>query len=358
MALLGCESFDLINDVEQVDDFWTQNLDTDTIVVGGGRCSSNAYEFSSIVGTVISVGVNPTGDVGYAGMAVCPGGASMFSPITIMRVLDATGSTMPIVHIYPDGSVKVFRSETVTDVLLATSAAGLIALDHWYHIGFEWSLSTLDDASAYVKLWVNGVLVAQSSGTHTVSTFPFGGLTVGPWSAIGFGGRYQVKIDDLYWGDGSGAAPWNAFLGDLRVEGQLAQTDAAGGGGTYQEFTPNTGTDHGALVDDASPDDDTTFVSSDTVNTRETFQFPAITLTAGTVYGIQLMANVMKTHSGARTMACMVRQGGTDTLGADQGISQTTYEYLWEIFQTNPTTAAAWNASSANDMEGGIKVTS
>lgn len=351
MALLGSESWDIWEDDEaQITDYWQDAGNNPSILLGEGRCGSNCYRSNTISGTGPSIGVTAGDQTGYCGFAFKPTSV----PTTPLLLIDGpTYSPQMLVFSLANGAIRMYTGpNTVLGTIRATSAAGLITGDHWYHFGCQWKV---DSTTGYFKAWVNGVLVIDYTGRTTSST-AFSGTGVEQWSILTFGGA-TTRLDDMYWGDTTGSAPWNAFLGDLRVEGQLALTDADGGGGTYQDFTPSTGSDHGALVDETPPDDDTTYLQSATVGHTETFVFPSITLAAGTVYGIQLMPNVKKSDSGGRTVGCAILQGGVLTVGTAQGMSQTDYNYVEQMFQTNPTTSGAWDATTADNMEGGIQVT-
>ena len=112
------------------------------------------------------------------------------------------------------------------------------------------------------------------------------------------------------------------------------------------------------MVDDTTPDDDATYNAASGIGATDTYKFPNISLSSGTVYGIQLMPNMIKTDPGARTFANVVYQGGVLTVGTTQAPSQTDYTYLPQMFQTNPTVSAAWTKTTANNMEGGVQVIS
>jgi len=348
--LLGAESWDIFH-VGDITDWWQFAGDNPTIVAGAGRCGSAAYHTSSTLGTGPSIGVNTSVDGGYCGFAIDT--ESLTGVVNLLAISGAAGNPQILLQIFPNGSIQCYSGPLFNQLdsrFLCATPPGLITAGHYYHIGVEWlCVST----GGYVKIFVNGVLFASVSGVNTRSGTAFAASS--PWRMLTFGGGVSY-LDDIYWGDSSGSL-YTTFLGDLRVEGQVVLTDAAGGGGTHHDFSPSSGTDHGALVDEIPPDDDATYLQSGTVGDKETFKFPNITLTSGTVYGIQLMPNVKKTDSGGRTIACLTLSGGVLFTGASKGPSQTHYTYQPEMDQVDPTTGLPWTAATANAEEGGITIT-
>ena len=344
MSLLGAESWDIYGLHLNVTDYWT-STGAGTLVNGAGRCGTWAYRNG--IGPGPQIGVPATTPGGYAAYALNPTQIEE----NLIEVEDALGNVQLQLVLQADGSLRVQTGpNTVLGTILGATPPGLVHQSHYAHIGMQW---VLDNAAGSVQVYVDSVLWFSVAGVKTTANAPFGVPSTN-WKSLDF--HWLGDADDFYWGDAAGVGPWNAFMGDLRVEGQVALTDAVGGGGFYREFTPSTGTDHGALLDEIPPNDDVDYVSGDVVNLRETVKFPNITLASGTVLGIQLMPNVIKTLSGDRQIAALVRSGGSDALGTNQGVSQTMYTYRAQMFQVNPVGGAGWTAATANAMEGGIQI--
>lgn len=350
MALLGAESWDFLGNSDHVEDYWVQDsASTSLITAGAGRCGSPAY-CANVVEGGPRIGVDTTASGGYAGVAYNPAthGAS------ILSIADAIALRHLFFRCTADGGIQVWRGANPTlGELLGSTSPNLLNLGHYSHLGFQW---VIHPSAGSFTVWVDAVAVLTRSGINTNGTGPF--QSPGQWRLLEF--NPKGCIDDLYWGDSSGAAPWNAFLGDLRVEGQVALTDAAGGGGTYREFDVFDGlggTDHGAVMDDIPPNDDVDYTHTTVAGERETVKFPNITLGSGLVLGVQVMPNMIKTLSGDRQMAVLIRSGGADAQGVSKGIPQTHYKYLAQMFQVNPVSGVAWTAATTNAMEGGLIIT-
>jgi hypothetical protein len=126
----------------------------------------------------------------------------------------------------------------------------------------------------------------------------------------------------------------NDFLGDCVVECLLPQT----GNGDLTDFTPSTGTDHGAMVDENPPNDDTDYTTGDTAGQQDCYQYPSLALT-GAILGIQTNLYAKKTDAGARTVAPIVRLGSTTYVGVAVAPA-TSYSYLTAIRELNPRPAS------------------
>jgi hypothetical protein len=341
--LKGMESFD-IYETAQINQYFG-GAGPGSIEAGAGRCGTAAWHGTAAAGSGPFIGVTDGSiDSGYAAMAYKPVGFNVNANFSIIS--PDNGFPVLFIRVLSSGAVDLWKGvNTIIGDFLATTPAGLLSIGTYTHIGVEWK----HGASGYLRVYINGLLAADSGIVNTFTSF-----SGGTWSSIAF--DPEGWIDDLYWGDASGAAPWNAFFGDCHVEGQVARTDAASGGGTYKEWAPSTGTDHGALVDEIPPDDGATYVSSPTAGETDTFKFPAIVPLTGPVYAIQLMPNMLKTQFETRTICNCVVSGGTLVTGVTQALAATSFKYYPQIYGPNPVTGAPWTVATANTMEGGVQV--
>jgi hypothetical protein len=124
------------------------------------------------------------------------------------------------------------------------------------------------------------------------------------------------------------------------------------GAGTHQGWTPLTGTDHGAMVDESAPDGDTTYNTASAAAT-DSYLHSALTLT-GAINGVQVNPYWRKTDAGTCTARTIVRTGGTTYPGTTQS-PLTTYSVMPEVVERNPNTAADWLAAAVNAAEFGAE---
>jgi hypothetical protein len=237
----------------------------------------------------------------------------------------------------------VKRASTV----LATGTT-VLALNNWYYLELK---ATIHDTAGSYEVRIDGVSEAAltASGVDTRNAG-----TTGQWDRVRFCGLASgySYIDDLYICDASSAIR-NSFLGPVKVETLYPQTDAVAAG-SNAGLTPSTGTDHGALVDETTPNT-SDYNSSPTVGLKDTYNYPSLTLT-GTILGIQTNLYVQKSDAVARTVCAVVRAGGTDYDGANVA-PLTTFSYFSEVRAQNPNTSNDWTSSDIASLQAGMKVT-
>jgi hypothetical protein len=237
---------------------------------------------------------------------------------------------------------------TTLGTLLAQSAAGFLQEHHYTYIGIDFKLHA---SLGLVRLFIENDEVDEFN-VDTTNIW-----TSGQWALLYFRGRGWT--DDIIYGDTDASDPENvtiAYPGDTHVEAQVALTDAVGGVATHREWTPSTGTDHGALVDEVPPDI-ADYLESGTIGNRETFKFADILPLTGDVFAVKTMPYMVKTESGGRTFKTLVRSGGSDEANASaQGVSITTPAYYSDIYGSNPISGDPWTPTTVNAAELGVQI--
>lgn len=229
---------------------------------------------------------------------------------------------------------------------IGAPSVNALAINTWYYIEVK---AVIHASAGTVEVRVNGSSAGwiNLTGQNTLNS--------GPTASIaGFGvpvaGADLAYLDDCYLANGDTSDPLNNianFLGDVRVVTIFPSL----GNGSNVGFTPSTGTDHGAMVDDPTPDDDTTYNSSSVVGQIDTYNYPPVGL-AGTVKAIQIVNYAKKDVAGTCEMAAMA--------GATPGTSVTVatdYVHIKQVSAKNPLTGLAWLTSEIDALEFGIKRT-
>jgi hypothetical protein len=125
------------------------------------------------------------------------------------------------------------------------------------------------------------------------------------------------------------------------------------GAGTTTQWTPSAGSNY-ACVDEI-PYSDTDWVETNTIDLIDTYATSDLTGTITSIKCVQIEARCIK--EGAPTplnVDLAVRSGGTDYFSADIAVPSG-YKALFNIWETDPATAAAWTEANVNLMEIGIK---
>jgi hypothetical protein len=228
---------------------------------------------------------------------------------------------------------------------LGSSSTNTLSSNTWYFIEI---VVTVHNSTGTVEVYVNGSktnwidLTGQDTqgGANAYSNaFGFGGMTTGTNTDV---------FDDLYCVSGSGGTV-TTRLGDVKAVAVVASS----GDGALGQFTPSTGTDNGAMVDDATPNGDTDYNESTSVGNIDTYAFAALG-SVGTIYGLNLHNYVKKTDATGCDATGVVRIGSTNYLGTQRALG-TSYGYITDLMELSPATSAAWVPSEVDGAEFGVK---
>lgn len=207
-----------------------------------------------------------------------------------------------------------------------------------------------------VVLRLNEVEVANISG---VPTSDYSGAAGTGYNQLVTGiylvsGSTVLDIDDVYVLDVTGPAPYNDFLGDVRVDVRRPTAE-----GAHSEWTPSSGTDNSLLVKDVTPDGDSTYVLTGGVGVRDTHIVQDVAVPGAQLFGVQLLTNVKKMDAGTCTVAPIVRTpdgvGGFIDYVGDIGTPNTSYGYQRCVYPTNPRTGLPWTEEDFNASEFGYQ---
>jgi len=343
--LLFMDSFDHYATADITEKWTSMNLAT--INATAGRRGTAGLRFSN-AGASTQKGLPASGSTAVVGVAVKF--ASLGLAVRFVGIYDAAISRD---HVYlqvgPDGAISAWRGGSSAlpggsggAVLLGTSAAGLISAGVSAYVEVR---VVIHDTAGAVTVRVNGaevlalVNVDTANGASTAWTL----VWLGEFAASGT----TVDYDDLYVLDGTGAAPWNGFLGDCRVDARYPT-----GAGAATGWTASAGANW-AAVDETAPNDDTDYVAAAAAGVTDTYVTQDAPVVGAAIYGVQHVLSAKKTDSGAATIAPVIRHSGVDYVGANLSPG-TAYGYLLQIAATNPGTAAAWTEAGFNAAEFGF----
>jgi hypothetical protein len=250
--------------------------------------------------------------------------------------------------IYPNASGFIeLRLGTTAGTIVATSTDSISA-DTWYHIKITW---TIHDSTGSVEVFVNGTKtdwIDYSGDTRNG--------TPSTWDRV-----------SLY-GSGGITSFFKDFIlidGDTSTDPENVVTDVTGtpvvgcvwpetGDGTHADWTPSSGSDNGAMVDETNQDGDTTYNESTTAGHIDTFNFPALSVT-GSILGVQITNTVRKTDAGSRTIAAAAYLSSSDYSGGNANIDQAYFMYS-KVWAQNPDTSADWAIAEIDAGEFGINL--
>lgn len=337
----------------QASRYWTAVGVGPTVTAAGGRHSSNCLRLdsgSAGVDNYLGFTMPAAHATGIVGIALKP--ETVTTGYAFLHV--RSGGTLHLYVIFDaSGHLQVYRGD---GTLLATGTT-VIPTSGFTYIEMKW---TIHDSTGAVEVRLNGLGSAECSATNVdtrngaVASFD----NIRIFGRNGFGNGNTINIDDVYLCDGTASgitgAPNDDFLGDVRVDYQPPVTDAVSAG-THADFTPSTGSDHGALVDETTANDDTDYNASSTPGDIDSYKHAALATTPTTIFGVMPVPVARKTDAGARTIAPLVRSDGTDYPGT--AVAPTTsYAVISQIWEADPDTGVAWVKSGLDAAETALKV--
>lgn len=171
-------------------------------------------------------------------------------------------------------------------------------------------------------------------------------------TALGFiqilrGALSPTYVDWVYLCDSTGST-LNDFLGDFRVESVIPDAD----GGTAA-WTPLSGANY-TNIDDAlqSYDDDTSYISSSTVNQDNLASHVAVTLSG--LNSVKFVDLTALTRDDGTNDVALLMVNGANTLVS--GTFTTGTAYNWRTFaSTTAPDTTAWSVSNINASEFGVR---
>lgn len=290
----------------------------------GGAGSGPSLTFNNRTTVVMSTAYNPFGGLGGA-----PLGLDSDSIGNNQIALFATSAgILQVITSFPGGTRYTVPAQ--------------FNQQQGVYVRYELKVVIAGGTGGSFELRVNGLVALAVSG---INTDPTGTGHANIFSLGGLGGGADSYHDDVYLADD--------FLGDIIVVEQTPNAD-----GFYTAWTPLTGVNHFAMVNEIPPDGDTSYVSSQNVGDSDTYLFPLPSfVTPATVVARQTVHYARKDLAGTRIFAPLLRQGGADFVGADQSIGLTTYTFYKQAFSVNPVTGLPWTVSDLTSCEIGERVT-
>jgi hypothetical protein len=341
MALLFMDSFDHYVTAD-LPTKWNSTSGTVAINATAGRRGGGGVRIAS-------------GGLAYLTKSLAPANNTLILGVAV-KLATVTGIA-GLVDIYQSSTRQILcmcnasgglevRRDYYAGALLGTAANAFSAGTYSY---IEIKI-TIHASAGTVDVRVNGISAVSATGLNTSQSGVNAYTSINLGNNSGTGSTPQIDYDDLYIADSAGAAPWNTFLGDCRVDARIPT-----GAGATTGWTPSAGSNY-QNVDDATPNGDTDYNSTATVGLTDTFVTQDAPVVGATIFGIQHCLSLKKMDAGTCSVAPVVRHSGTDYVGTDISPS-TSYAYGLLVQQTNPGTGAPWTEAGFNAAEFGYKKT-
>jgi len=291
-----------------------------------------------------------TGGTPYFGKAVAAGNTSVVMGIRF-RIITTSGSRILMTVRHQANAVNhltlLVNSSGYLELRRGNASGTLLATGTTF-IPFNTVTSvnlkaSINSSTGSFSVQVNGVsessMTGTSQNTQSGASADITALYIGSQNDASL----NVVFNDFYFLDGSNSLPGDVYVDYL----------VANGAGNYQDFTPSTGTNHAALLDEAPPNT-TDYVSSATTGHKETNATANISGTASTVLFVQSVNYALKSDAGAAQLRNLIRSGSTDANGATVAMSGSA-RYFLAPHDVDPATGVAWTVSGVNAMEVGLE---
>lgn len=335
MALLFCDGFDHVDDgYENLKWSYVSSTFAVDYASGYGRTGGYGIKISPINVTVYTTIANTATFV--FGAAFKLSGADG----TYKKFVLGDGSSEQLgLYINTAGAVVLTRGGSQIDI----STSGLVSFDTWYYIEIK---ATINNSTGTAEVRLNGSsspIINFSGDTQATGNAYINRIDLFVYNTT-------LYVDDLYICDTTGST-CNDFLGDVTITTLYPTAD-----GTHTDFTPSTGTDHYALVDEAQISGATDYNESSTVGHKDSYDVTTFS-GSGTIHAVQVTAAVLNPDTGTMTVKPFTRVNSTDYEGSEFSLSQT-MKAAMSIWEVNPDDSAAWEAADINGAEFGLKVQS
>ena len=349
MAILWIDGFDHYGDITNLTGYGVYGLRTncslETSSVRTGTTSlriasgSNSRLTKQLPSDQASVGV------GYAFWLT--NATSRPEGLTLVRFNGPGGATPTQcwVSVDQDGHLNLYRGSSLfnppnTGSLIFRTTQQVVFSQAWQH--FECFYEP-DGATSSIEVRIDGVTWINESSFPIGST-TFGGTTdtVATTVAIeNINGGTNFYIDDFYIWNTSGAYN-NDFIGDKKVATLMPNADTS-----VADWTPDSGSDGYARIDEIGPDGDTSYIGTDTPGDESEFDYEAMPAEAIAINAVMALPAAKKTDAGDCTIRTDIVSGGDDTAGTLRPIT-TAYTYWPDVFETDPATGALWTKSGVD----------
>jgi hypothetical protein len=250
-----------------------------------------------------------------------------------------------------DRTLAVYRGSGGTKTQLGSNSTYVVPLNTFIHVGVKATIAN-SGGSVVVHVWEAGNTSAQVVLNITgVDTQEGGSAT---WDGFALG---ACTNDDTDWAnfvvmDGSGLS-CNDLLGPADVWALWANPREAS---ALSAWAILSGSDPSAMVDDETPDDDTSYLSEGTQNDQVTVAVDPVPFPTRTIIGAQLYGSV-KLTSGSPTVVPIGYESGSPNLGSSFSPTAN-YTYLMQPYSAMPSGAAFSTAAAFDALQWGLKLTS
>lgn len=265
----------------------------------------------------------------------------------VVEFRDAANTAQISIGVQSTGVIYARRGTMNGGTLLGSSASPAVTAEAYNHIE---CLVFFSQTVGSIEVRVNGVTVLSLTGQDTCATANVECSQVVLAGGIGGGAPSNQLLDDVFAYDETGSYN-NTFIGDRRVLTLFPNANTA-----TADWTAVGAASGYECIDEASPDDDTTYITSSTVNDTSEFGLQDLPAGVSTISGVVMVERARKTEAGAANTQVSVVSGASSTAGADKPLTEV-YTYRHDVFEVDPASAAPFTPSEVDALKFKVKRT-
>jgi len=337
MALIFIDGFDHYVNTEQM-------VDCDYIIGSHSWCEVGS-DFARFTGgglrgdtfsgyAIKDLGVNKsTIYFGAATKKAAAGIPTLSSTACLLYFLDESDVHQVRITVNPNYGINAYQGD---NTLLGSSADNVFRDQRWEYLEVKIIISaTVGEVTAKV----NGVQVLNLTSQDTKN----GSDYIRKFQLNHIYGTDPSYWDDLYVDDAQ-------FHGDCRIRTFVPDSISS----ANNDFTASAG-NKDECVDEVLSNEDTDYITSDTLNHKQTFGITTGSL--GTVIGIQVKQHCRLDEAGSRKITALCRSNSTNYSGTETDFITADWHFEIEIWDTDPDDSNVWTQTKLEAAEFGLEIT-
>lgn len=338
MALLWCDGFDHYgtSTTKMLDGVYAELSGSPSLSTGNPRTGTTSLLMGQTVVRRILGGAKTT--VGLGGAFYFTALPSLNGAHRIYEFRDAANASQVTLGINTTGTISAFRGN-LGGTLLGTTAAPALTANSYQHIE---AVVFFSQTVGTVEVRVNGVTVLSLSAIDTCasSLVECSQVVVGGGN-IGLSSHY---LDDVFCYDETGSYN-NTFIGDRRVLTLFPNANTA-----TADWTPVGAATGYECIDEASPNDDTDYITAATTGLVSQFGLQNLPSGISVVNAVVMVERARKTEAGTANTKVSIVSGASTSVGADKPLTEV-YTYRQDVFQVDPASAAPFTPAEVDALQ-------
>lgn len=345
MALLWCDGFDHYGTIGKLTDgAWAEIGSQITLSSANPRTGTyhlrSAANFSSATTARRVLGGAKT-SVGLATVFYTTSLPTIAQRDILFAFMDAANVAQVTIGLDTTGTITAWRG-TVAGTALGTTASPVFVANAYQHVE---AFVLFSNTVGTVEVRVNGVTVLTLTSQDTVATANVECSQVRVAGTNSAGTATTIMdFDDVFCYDNAGTYN-NAFIGDRRVLTLFPNANTA-----TADWTAVGAATGYECIDEANPDEDTTYITADTTGLISEFGLQNLPGGISAISAVVMVERARKTDAGTANTQISIHSGASTTTGANKALTEV-YTFRQDVFEIDPASAAPFTPTEVNALQ-------